>query len=159
MSAARSVNGWRSLFWTAFNLSANPMIMLQPDRVLAAVNNAFLKDFGYTRAHALGRKLDVFVAAGSGQQMKKDWCELLRTDRLNAERELVCADGRHVRVQFAAHRETVTGRDLVLGVLLDLGTRPMRCGTAAGNTSAARLTPREREIPGRAGPPATRDRG
>jgi PAS domain S-box-containing protein len=110
MNAARSVDGWRSLFFTAFNLSANPMVLLQPDRVLSGANDAFLKTFGYSRARALGRKLDLFVAEGSRQRMKKDWWELLRTGRLNGERQMVRADGRHVRVQFARHREIVTGR-------------------------------------------------
>jgi PAS domain-containing protein len=46
MNAARSVDGWRSLFSVAFNLSANPMILLQRDRVLVDVNGAFLEAFG-----------------------------------------------------------------------------------------------------------------
>ena len=83
MNAARGVTGWRSLFWTSFNLSANPMLLLQSDRVLAGVNDAFLNTFAYTRAHALGRQLDFFVAERSRQQMKKDWWELLRIGRLN----------------------------------------------------------------------------
>ena len=78
--------------------------------------------------------------------MKKDWWELLRTGRLNGERELIRGDGRHVRVQFAAHREIVTGRDLILGVVLELDGRPMRCGKAPVDASAAALTPREREV-------------
>jgi DNA-binding CsgD family transcriptional regulator len=72
--------------------------------------------------------------------------ELLRTGRLNAEREMVRADGQHVCVQFAGHRERVTGRDLVLGVVLDLDTRPMRCGEAAVDASAASPTSRQREV-------------
>src|SRR5947209_19226828 len=99
MNAARSVDGWRSLFWVAFNLSANPMILLQRDRVLAGANAAFLEAFGYERARALGCKLDVFVAEDSRLRMKRDWWELLRTGRLNGERELIRGDGRHVRVQ------------------------------------------------------------
>jgi PAS domain S-box-containing protein len=146
MNAARSVDGWRSLFWTAFNLSANPMLLLQPDRVLAGANDAFLKSFGYSRARALGRKLELFVAEGARQRMKTDWWELLRTGRLNGERDMVRANGLHVRVQFAGHRERVTGRDLVLGVVLDLDTRPMRCGEAGADAYAASLTPREREV-------------
>jgi PAS domain S-box-containing protein len=146
MTPARAVDGWRSLFWVAFNLSANPMILLQPDRVLVGVNDAFLKTFGYSRAHALGRNLDSFVAVGSRLRVIMDWRDLLRTGRLNGEREMVRADGRHVRAQFAAHREIVTGRDLVLGVVLDLDTRPMRCSEAPIDTSALALTPREREV-------------
>ena len=44
MNAARSVDGWRSLFWTAFNLSANPMVLLQPNRVLAGATEAEVAD-------------------------------------------------------------------------------------------------------------------
>ena len=146
MCAARSVDGWRSLFWAAFNLSANPMILLQRDRVLAEVNAAFLDAFGYGRARALSRKLDVFVAEESRQRMKQDWWELLRTGRLNGEREMIRGDGRHVRVQFAAHREVVTGRDLILGVVLELESGPVRCGTAPADARAAEMTPREREV-------------
>jgi PAS domain S-box-containing protein len=146
MSAARPVDGWRSLFWVAFNLSANAMVVLRPDRVLAGVNDAFLKTFGYSRAGALGRRLDSFVAEDSRLRMNRDWRDLLRTGRLNGEREMVRADGRHVRAQFAAHREIVTGRDLVLGVVLDLETRPMRCGEDSADTSRPALTPREREV-------------
>jgi PAS domain S-box-containing protein len=147
MTGSRSTaDGWRSLFWAAFKLSANPMILLQPDRVLTEVNDAFLEAFGYSRAHALGLKLDVFVAEACRQRMKKDWWELLRTGRLNGGREMIRGDGRRLSVQFAAHREIVTGRDLVLGVMLDLDTRPMRCGKAPDGASAAALTPREREI-------------
>jgi PAS domain S-box-containing protein len=146
MNAAHSTGGWRSLFWVAFNLSTNPMILLQRDRVLVDVNGAFLEAFGYARARALGCKLDVFVAEDSRQRMKKDWWELLRTGRLNGDRELIRGDGRHVRVQFAAHREIVTGRELILGVVLDLDGRPMRCRKARAGASAAALTRREREV-------------
>ena len=146
MNAARSRDGWRSLFWVAFNLSKNPMIVLQRDRVLAEANGAFLEAFGYTRARALGRKLDEFVAEDSRRRMKKDWWGLLRTGRLNGDRELIRGDGRHARVQFAAHREIVTGRDLILGVVLELDGRPMRCGKAPVDASPAALTGREREV-------------
>ena len=146
MNAARSVDGWRSLFWTAFNLSANPMILLQRDRVLVDVNDSFLAAFGYGRARALGCKLDVFVAEDSRPRMNKDWWELLRTGHLNGGRELIRSDGRHARVQFAAHREIVTGRDLILGVALELDGRPMRCGKAPVDVSPTARTGREREV-------------
>jgi DNA-binding CsgD family transcriptional regulator len=78
--------------------------------------------------------------------MKRDWWELLRTGRLNGDGELIRGDGRRVRVQFAAHREVVTGRDLILGVVLELDGRPMRCGEASVDASPRALTGREREV-------------
>ena len=146
MSAARSVNGWRSLFCAAFDLSASPMILLRSDRVLTTVNDAFLETFGYSRARALGRSLDSFVAEGSRHRMRQDCRELLSTGRLNGAREMLRADGRPVSAQFAAQREVVTGRELVLGVVLDQATRPMRCGKRPAGGSAGALTPREREV-------------
>jgi PAS domain S-box-containing protein len=146
MNAARSADGWRPLFSAAFNLSANPMLLLQRDRVLIDVNGAFLEAFGYTRARVLGGRLDGLVAEDSRQRMMKDWWELLRTGRLNGERELIRGDGRRSRVQFAAHREIVTGRDLILGVVLELDGRPMRCGKAPADALGAALTRREREV-------------
>jgi PAS domain S-box-containing protein len=146
MNAARSADGWRSLFWVAFNLSTNPMILLQRDRVLAEANVAFLEALRYTRARALGHKLDVFVAENSRQRMKEDWWEFLRNGRVNGGRELIRGDGGHVRVQFAAHRKLVTGRELILGVVLELDGRPMRCGKAPVDASGAGLTARERDV-------------
>lgn len=108
------------------------MILLDPNRVLVDVNDAFLRSFGYSRARVLGRKLDCFVVEGSHRQMKKEWWELLRTGRLNGEREIVRADGRHVFAQFAAHRALVTGRALILGVALATSTR--RSSSRSGET-------------------------
>jgi DNA-binding NarL/FixJ family response regulator len=53
-----------------------------------------------------------------------------------------------VRVQFAAHREVVTGRDLILGMLFELECGPMHCGKAPAKASAVALTSREREVVG-----------
>ena len=99
-----------------------------------------------TVAVTIGNGVDVFVAEGSRPRMKKDWWELLRIGRLNGDRELIRGDGRHARVQFAAHREVVTGRDLILGVVLELDGRPMRCGKSPVDATPTALTGREREV-------------
>jgi DNA-binding NarL/FixJ family response regulator len=78
--------------------------------------------------------------------MKKDSWKLLGTGSLNGDRELIRGDGDHARVQFAAHREVVTGRDLILGVVLELDGRPMRFGKAPVDASPTALTGREREV-------------
>jgi hypothetical protein len=51
-------------------------------------------------------------------------------------------------VQFAAHREVVTDRDLILGMLFELECGPMPCGKAPAKASAVALTRREREVVG-----------
>jgi hypothetical protein len=55
MNAARSADGWRSLFWVAFNLPAKRMILLRRDRVLVDVSGAFLEVFGYGSARSAAR--------------------------------------------------------------------------------------------------------
>ncbi|MBV8219216.1 MAG: PAS domain S-box protein [Solirubrobacterales bacterium] len=148
MIERESANGWAALFWSAFGHSANPMALLRSDRVLVAINDAFVEDFGYQPAEAIGRSTDLLVAPAWRRRIELDWARLQRTGRLTGERELVRADGRHVHVQFAAHGEQVTGRQLILCVVLDVRLRPMQL-TLTTRAQAKPLTPRELEIVGK----------
>jgi PAS domain S-box-containing protein len=142
-----SADGWASLFWSAFDRSANPMALLQSDRVLVEINNAFVEDFGYQRSEAVGHRADLLLSTRRKGQFDLDWARLERKSRLSGERELVRADGRRVRVQFAAHSEEVTGRQLILYVVLDLRLRPVELRLAR-RAAAKPLTPRELEVVG-----------
>ena len=136
--------GWAALFWHAFDRSANPMALLRADRVLVAVNPALVKDLGYPPNEVVGRRSDLFVAPEWAARLERDWARLLRAGGLTAERGLVCADGRHVTVQFAAHSVLIDGRQLVLYVVLDIKLRPMQLG--GGGSPQDSLTPRELQI-------------
>jgi DNA-binding CsgD family transcriptional regulator len=92
----------------------------------------------------LGHRLPLYKVHGCATVHRR-WPLRKRTST-GLRRELIRGDGRHLRVQFAAHREIVTGRDLILGVVLELDGRPVRCGKAPLRSSAAALTPREREV-------------
>jgi DNA-binding NarL/FixJ family response regulator len=73
------------------------------------------------------------------------WLELVRGSDFYATRELRRADGQHVSVELAGHRETVTGRGLILIVVL----RRMRGSPGPdghGDTSDSALTGRKLEI-------------
>ena len=139
-----SAVGWAALFWHAFDRSANPMALLRPDRVLVAVNPALVKELGYPPNEVVGRRSDLFVAPEWAARLERDWARLLRAGSLTAERGLVCADGRHVTVQFAAHTVLIDGRQLVLYVVLDMKVRPIQLG--AGGSPQNSLTPRELQI-------------
>jgi PAS domain S-box-containing protein len=140
-------NGWESLFWAAFDHSANPMALLQSDRVLVAINPAVVEDFGYQPAEVVGRRSDLFVAPQSRRQFERDWARLRRTGRVTGQRELLRADGRYVYVQFAAHSARVTGRQLILYVVLDVKLGPMELRLPS-RASPKPLTPRELEVVG-----------
>jgi PAS domain S-box-containing protein len=147
MAVREARAGWTALFYSAFDRSANAMALLQSDRVLVAINKAFAEDLGYQPDRAVGQRADLFIAPSWRTQLDRDWDRLRRTGRLTGERELLRADGRHVRVQFAAHSEPVSGRLLVLYVVLDLSLRPVTLELAE-RTSDKPLTPRELQVVG-----------
>jgi DNA-binding CsgD family transcriptional regulator len=123
------------------------MALLTSDRVVVAINKAFAEDLGYQPNAAVGQRADLFIAPSWTTQLDRDWAGLRETGRLTGERELVRADGRHVRVQFAADSEQVSGRWRVLYVVLDLRLRPATLDLA-DRTSDKPLTPRELEVVG-----------
>jgi PAS domain S-box-containing protein len=145
MTARAPATGWGSLFWSAFDNSATPMALLRADRVLIAINQALVDDLGYRPEEAIGQRSDLFVAPQWRRRLRRDWARLQRTGRLTGERELVRADGRRVHVQFAAHSERITHRQLILYVVLDLRLQPMELKDPP-RAPAKPLTPRELEI-------------
>jgi PAS domain S-box-containing protein len=145
MTERPSPNGWASLFWSAFDGSTNPMALLRSDRVLVAINDALVERFGYRTDEALGRRSDLFVAPGWKRRWEIDWERLERAGRLAGEREIVRADGRHVRVRFAAHSEQITDQQLILYVVLDARLRPPELRLPPQSATNA-LTPRELEV-------------
>ena len=147
MTARPATTGWGSLFWSAFDHSATPMALLRANRVLIAVNQALVEDLGYQPEDAIGRRSDLFVAPTSRRRLQRDWARLQRTGRLTGERELVGADGRRIHVQFAAHSERITGRQVVLYVVLDLRLQPLEL-KGRPLAPAKPLTPRELEVVG-----------
>jgi PAS domain S-box-containing protein len=147
MTERASASEWASLFWAAFDRSANPMALVQSDRAIVAINDAFGEDLGYQPDQAIGRTTDLFVAPQWRRRFETDWTRLQRTGRITGERELVRADGRHVHVQFAAHGEQISGRQLFLYVVLDMTLRPIEL-RLPNRTSARPLTPRELEVVG-----------
>lgn len=140
----RHATGWASLFQTAFDRSANPMALLHPNRVFVAVNQAFVDTFGYTAEQVLGRRADFLVEPRMLGQVETDWETLRRTGQISGNREFIAADGRHLRVHFAAQRADVIGEEFVLYVVLPAHPRHVQVGEGPRERQA--LTPREQEI-------------
>ncbi len=107
------------------------------------VNDAFAQLLGYKRDELIGRRYHDFGV--TPPLSDEAWRELVRGSDFYATREMRRSDGQHVRVELGGHRETVTGRDLFLIVVL----RRMRGSRGAeghnGDSDAA-LTDRELEI-------------
>jgi len=137
---------WSSLFQAAFRDSRNAMCLADDARHIVDVNGACLQLLGYRRADIVDRPMYEFVA-GEPIMTPRQWAEALARRRFTGEGEMVRADGAHVRVQWGATTELVTGRRLVLVVALSIsgrgrGLRPAR----ASEASCGPLSDRERQI-------------
>jgi PAS domain S-box-containing protein len=137
---------WSGLFATAFEQSRNAMILADAQRRMVDVNPALLSLLGRKKSGLTGRPVFSIVAGGP-QATEEEWAGAMAEARFSGVTELLHADGRHVAVQWAASTETVTGRRLVLFVVLRVsrwGAR-FRRGVAPEEPPRA-LTPRQREI-------------
>lgn len=93
------------------------MVLLDDGRSVADVNNAFLSLSGYRRNQLMGQSVHTVVAGGpllTGEQ----WANAIGRDEFHGEVGLICADGTVVVHQWGATIAVVTGRRLVLMVML-----------------------------------------
>lgn len=142
-AGANGATGLPGLFWAAFRRCRNGMILVDDDRRCVEVNDAFVQLMGYKREELIGHRYHEFAV--KPPLSDEAWLELTRGSDFYATRELRRADGRHVSVELAGHRETVTGRDLILIVVLRR-LRGSRGSDGQDRGSDATLTGRELEI-------------
>jgi PAS domain S-box-containing protein len=139
-------DGWSALFSTAFRQSSNAMVLVDARRRQVDANGAYLKLLGYTREAVIGTPVYTFVAGGP-LASPEEWDAAMASGRFSGETELVCANGSGVSVQWGASVEVVTGRRLVLFVVLSTSRWGQRFRRALPSESEPRtLTKREREI-------------
>lgn len=134
------------MFATAFERSRNAMLLTDGQRVIVAVNPAFVTLLGRTKEAVAGRRLYSLVVGGP-LASEEEWAVAIAEGRFSGIAEFVHEDGRPVAVQWAASTETVTGRRLVLFVVLSVsrwGAHFRRSSDPAEPRGA--LTPRQREI-------------
>jgi DNA-binding CsgD family transcriptional regulator len=137
---------WSSLFATAFGHSRNAMLLADERRRVVEVNAAGLRLLGRPRGTVVGALVSAFVVDGP-QASDAEWSVWLSTRHFTGETALTRPDGTQVAVQWGASTERVTGRRLVLFVVLGTsrwGRRFRR--DVADDEPDSELTPREREI-------------
>ena len=115
--AAPNDSGWSGLFWQAFTRSRNAMVLLDDQRCHVEVNGAYLALIGYQRRELIGRPVYELLAHGP-LATTQQWEAALSQRQFTGQAEIVGAGGQHVMVEFAGHPELVTGRRLVLFVVL-----------------------------------------
>lgn len=139
-------SGWEGLFWEAFKRSRNAMVLADSRRCIVEVNGALLGLLGHRRSELVGRPIYKFVAGGPAFT-EREWRRLVGQRRFDGVADLVRADNGRVRVQFAAHPEIVTGRQLVLAVAMQTGRTSRRAPDTSEQAAApGALSNREQEV-------------
>ena len=147
VSIARS-EGWAGLFMTAFKSSRNGMALLDERRRIVDVNGACLSMLGYPRDRLIGHTV-YEVSASSPLLSPEEWETGLSLGDFAGSGDLIRADGDKVTVQYAAHVEAVTGRRLVLFVVLSTSRWGSHLRRRIDNEQVSgSLSAREREVIG-----------
>jgi PAS domain S-box-containing protein len=136
--------GWPGLFWGAFKRSETAMVLLDARRCHVEVNGAYLNLVGYRRNALIGHPVYEIVEGGP-QLSEAEWQAALERREALGHIRLVCADGRSISVDYAAHPEIASGRRLVLLVAMHVDRRQRR-HRPRGVAAPHDLTAREREI-------------
>jgi PAS domain S-box-containing protein len=123
------------------------MVLLDDQRRYVEINGAYLQLLGYRSADLIGRHVYEFVVGGPIATLP-EWRAILRRRQFTGVADLMCSDGRSVRVEFAGHPEVVTGRKLVLFVITTISSRGRRLGNGSDDErfETGRLTPRELQV-------------
>jgi DNA-binding CsgD family transcriptional regulator len=145
MSALAESSGWAGLFRTAFMRSMNPMALTDDRRRIIDVNPAMAELLGYRPSEFRGRYTYDFVVGGP-LFSPEEWKRTLERGEVTGEADLRGAGETTVRVQFAVHPEVVTGRQLVLLVVLPLSRWGRHFRRRDGEATPSELSPREREV-------------
>jgi PAS domain S-box-containing protein len=136
-------------FWSIFEQSRIPMVILDHDRRFVKVNDAVVDLWEYSRSELIGSCADRMVIDG-GDVRASRWEQLVRTHQLYGERVIEHASGSQFRVTYAAHVISLEGEWRVLVVTLSArlpdGAELIGNNQAEPATTGARLTPREREV-------------
>jgi PAS domain S-box-containing protein len=101
------------------------MVLVDDERRVVDANPAFLRLIGRRRSDVVDQHIFRFVAGGP-QASSDEWAATIATRRFSGATELEVAGGGTVAVQWGAETEVVTGRRLVLFVVLSTSRWGMR---------------------------------
>jgi PAS domain S-box-containing protein len=138
--------GWERLFWSVFEQSTNPMVLVTERRRFAEVNPSMERLLGYARDELVGRPVAELLPDSEHPILESEWQAFLATGAFAGERDLVRGDGLTVSFEFAAQTEQVTGRRLILFVALHAEVESPVGERGDADTGRPSLSPREREI-------------
>ena len=121
------------------------MALLDDERRHVRVNGAYLQLLGYPPSALIGRPIGD-LRAGGAVASADEWRAALRQKQFTGTAELARADGGSVVVEFAGHPEVVTGRQLVLLVILSAPRGGRRRDDTLARSGPSALSGRELEV-------------
>jgi DNA-binding CsgD family transcriptional regulator len=156
VAARAEPSGWPALFWASFKRSTSAMVLIDARRCHVEVNGAYVALLGYPRAELIGRPVYELVQGGP-KLSDAEWREALHSGDALGTITLIRADRVTLAMDYAAHPELVSGRHLVLFVVLHVDRRRRAARPRIASSPGQELTDREREIielvaMGRSGP-------
>lgn len=143
MTGPPGATDWERLFWTVFENTANPVVLLDESRRIVSLNEAAVRLLGADRERLVGSNFSDRVLPAERERSAAEWLEFLRSGEYAATRFLVRADGSTVHVDFAARLAEVDGERRAIYVVI-----PRDAPVPPPSPTAAELvlTPRERQI-------------
>ena len=141
----------RAEFWSVFEQTRIPMVLVDRDRRYIKVNDAAVKVFQYSRDEILGGR-PAWSVKGGAARADEQWAALMSTNELYGEDVVTHANGEQMRISYAAHAKTMN--DLWVALVVTLSARFEPDGTEligsapieSGNGASSKLTEREREV-------------
>ena len=134
--------GFAPVFWTAFERSANAMIMADFDRRIVAANAASTVMAGRSAERLIGQSMTTLLDDRAEAPDDEAWRARVLAGESYGHRQIRRPDGSTRSIDFAMRATRIDGRVLVLGVCL----HERSAHESVRPHEAAALTAREREI-------------
>jgi PAS domain S-box-containing protein len=126
-----------------FEASANPMLVVDDDRVYVDANPAAARLLRMAREALIGQRIDDLTPADRLAELPELWESFMKSGTMAGSYDLVTPDGTRVRVDYNATAHILPGRHL--GIIVG----PESTSRSTTNTAepiGAPLSPREREV-------------
>jgi PAS domain S-box-containing protein len=120
------------------------MALVDEDRRIVDVNRPAMALTGFARPQLIGHLADDFFPDHEKEGFVREWRQLVLSGDGMAEREVICADGGRVTVEYTASRRAVGSRRLVLYLATHVRGAPEPATPTP--IKAYSFSPREQEI-------------
>jgi len=135
---------WESMFWAVFQTSSNPIVVLDDRERIVEINDAALALIGARRLETVGTSMQTRFSPDTRPAAERTWQQMLQAGEYVGAQRILQLDGPEIEVDYASRLIEVSGRKLVVVVVLPL-EKP-RFSSAATTADTAQLSAREREV-------------